>query len=118
MIVRNINDGGDWIDHCHDGEGKIHFYAIFGEEDFESNWSFVHRSIIPKDSSIGLHKHGDNEEMYFIIEGRGIMTVDKEEREVKSGDLILNKAGGTHGLRNPFFEDLKILVIEVAFKKK
>ncbi|MDI6792720.1 MAG: cupin domain-containing protein [bacterium] len=44
---------------------------------------------VPPNSSIGLHKHEENEEMYFILEGRGIMTVNNEEMEVSTGDLIL-----------------------------
>ena len=113
MIVKNINEGGDWLEHCHEGKGSIHFLRVFESKDFESNWSFVDRSILPPGSSIGLHKHGQNEEMYFIIEGKGIMTIDGKEREVKEGDLILNKANGTHGLRNESNEVIKILVIEV-----
>ena len=111
MITKNIDEGGDWIEHCHGGKDSIHFFRIFESKDFESNCSFVDRSILPPGSSIGLHKHGQNEEMYFIIEGRGIMTVDGEEREVKEGYVVLNKANGTHGLRNESNKDLKILVI-------
>ena len=80
MIVRNINDGGEWFHYIHGGKGSIHYYRVFHDEDFESSWSFIDRSILPPGSSIGLHTHGKNEEMYFIIEGNGIMAVDGEER--------------------------------------
>lgn len=114
MNLKNIDEGGYWMEHCHDGKGSIYFLEVFNKKDFDSNWSFVHRSILPPGASIGLHKHGQNEEMYCILEGTGVMTVDGEEREVKAGDLILNKPNGTHGLRNESQAPLKILVIEVT----
>jgi mannose-6-phosphate isomerase-like protein (cupin superfamily) len=54
--------------------------------------------------------------MYFILEGNAIMTVNDEEREVKPGDLILNRAGWRHGIRNEGVVDVKMLVVEVGIR--
>ena len=68
---------------------------------------------MPKGTTIGLHKHGNDEELYIILEGTGVMHVDGEDKAVTAGDIIVNKPFGVHGLENNSEEDLKILVLEV-----
>ena len=46
-----------------------------------------------------LHKH-DPEQCYFIIEGKGTMTVGSEEAKVGPGDCIFVPSGELHGLSN------------------
>jgi mannose-6-phosphate isomerase-like protein (cupin superfamily) len=41
------------------------------------------------------------------------MTLDDREFEVGPGHVILNRPGGTHGLKNIGAEELRIVVIEV-----
>jgi quercetin dioxygenase-like cupin family protein len=41
------------------------------------------------------------------------MTVNNEARQVKTGDVILNKPGWSHGLENTSDHVLKLLVFEV-----
>jgi mannose-6-phosphate isomerase-like protein (cupin superfamily) len=116
MILRNVFEAKLEQVTAHEGTGKIQFYRPFNSDDFESPWHFVDYAIIPPGASVGLHPHGDNEEMYFILEGNAIMTVNDEEREVKPGDLILNRAGWRHGIRNEGVVDVKMLVVEVGIR--
>jgi mannose-6-phosphate isomerase-like protein (cupin superfamily) len=46
-----------------------------------------------------LHSH-EPEQMYYILEGRGLMTVEAEERPVRAGDCIFFPSGAEHGLQN------------------
>ena len=46
-----------------------------------------------------LHSH-EPEQMYYILEGSGIMTVDGEERAVQAGDCIFFPSFAEHGLKN------------------
>ena len=41
------------------------------------------------------HRH-DEEELWFIIEGKGKILVDGAERYVQSGDIVLTQRGDTH----------------------
>jgi len=61
--------------------------------------------------SIGVHRHRGDEEYYYVISGRGLMTLDGEQFEVEAGDITAVYPGGTHGLENNADEDLRILVI-------
>ena len=46
-----------------------------------------------------LHSH-EPEQMYFILEGQGLMTVDGEVRPVQTGDCIFFPPFAEHGLKN------------------
>ncbi len=46
-----------------------------------------------------VHAHAP-EQMYYILEGTGVMTVNAEQRPVSAGDCIFFSAYDQHGLRN------------------
>ncbi len=98
---------------AHDGEGLIRFGRVFDRADFVGPWDFVDYAELPPGTSIGVHTHGRNEELYFVIEGRGSMHLDGRDYPVEPGTLILNRACGTHGLRNNSTDRIRLLVIQV-----
>lgn len=58
------------------------------------------RTTLEPGSTIGEHAHPNTEDLYLILEGRGIGVLDGERFPVGPGDLFLVKAGGRHGLIN------------------
>ena len=65
---------------------------------------------LDKGASIGLHKHGVNEDAYIIISGEGIFTDgDGNETVVHAGDITIARAGQSHALRNEKDEPLVFL---------
>jgi len=99
---------------AHDGQGRIGVDRVFTAEDFEGPWNFVDYAVLPAGCSIGNHEHGRDEELYFVIEGKGRMRLDDESFEVGPGSLVLNRSRGRHGLENTGSEPLRILVVEVG----
>ena len=68
---------------------------------------FVDLVEIPVGADIGLHTHDrDAEELYVIVCGTGSMRLDGDELTVRAGDVIVNRPGGSHGLRNTGDEPL------------
>ena len=100
---------------CHNGKGAILFREIFDKKDFKSNLQFLHETIVLPNSTIGYHKHLGNEEIYYVIEGKGLMKVDGQEKIVKPGDAVITYSGSSHGLKNIYDRDLKILVFEAIY---
>ena len=83
--------------------------------DLKSSIRFLDYSLIPPGADIGRHTHGiDNEELYLIIAGHGLMYVDGDTFEVSCGDCVINRPGGTHALKNIGETGLKLMVIEIA----
>ncbi|MEI7025345.1 cupin domain-containing protein [Paenibacillus sp. y28] len=102
----------------HKGIGEVRSVKLYSQEDFETPLRFLYDMELPPGTSIGYHPHQDDEEMYIILEGSGMMTVNGEAREVRAGDTILNKPYGSHGLYNHSQRDLKLLVYEAANRSR
>ena len=116
MIRRNIFETEPTYDRCHDGEGIVRMASVYSKEagDFETGIQFLHYTVLPPDTSIGLHKHGDDEEFYIVLEGEGEMETDGIKKPVVKGDAILNKPFSVHGIKNTSdSEELKLLVFEI-----
>ena len=58
-------------------------------------------ATIPAGGATERHYHRLSEEFYYLLEGRGLMEIDGEEREVQPGDAILIPAGAWHAGRPP-----------------
>jgi mannose-6-phosphate isomerase-like protein (cupin superfamily) len=97
-----------------DGEGECFGATAFTGDAFKSKITGVGVTIIPPGASIGDHPHGNEEEIYFVMEGRGIAELDGKKQPVKKGDVLYNVPGGTHGLANAGDEDLVIFAFCVA----
>jgi mannose-6-phosphate isomerase-like protein (cupin superfamily) len=80
-------------------------------------WSFIDLVQVPAGADIGLHTHSaDNEEIYVIVSGTGHMQVDGEEIVVGTGDVIINRPGGSHGLVNVGDTTMHLVVVEAAIR--
>jgi mannose-6-phosphate isomerase-like protein (cupin superfamily) len=101
-------------ENSHDGKGVVNLYEIWCNSDFKSKVDFIDRVVVPPGSTIGFHKHGENEEMYVVLEGQGLMKIENDEVTVGKGDMILNPAGGRHGLINNSRENIDILVVQIG----
>jgi mannose-6-phosphate isomerase-like protein (cupin superfamily) len=102
------------LENCHGGNGALDWIVVLdGEELKERGLNFVHDDILPPGVSIGVHPHTGDEEYYYIISGKGVMTLNQERIEVAAGDITAVFPGGVHGLENTGDEDLRIIVIGV-----
>ena len=79
MKIENIFEAQLESITAHKGKGNIQFKRIFGEKDFQSSCHFIDYVVVPSDCSIGTHRHGHEEEIYFIINGRGRMRINDDE---------------------------------------
>jgi mannose-6-phosphate isomerase-like protein (cupin superfamily) len=98
---------------AHGGDGRILFARLFEKGFLRSACNFVDYAVLPPGTSIGRHRHGRNEEIYLVLEGRGKMHLDGVDHDVGPGSVILNRPGGTHGLRNVGDGELRIFVVEI-----
>lgn len=112
-MIRNFIQTSSKQEVTHAGKGTVDNTLVYGEADFSTNLRFVIYSELKPGTSIGYHAHENDEEVYVILEGKGIMTINGEAHEVSTGDVILNKPFWSHGLENKSDSDLKILVFEV-----
>jgi mannose-6-phosphate isomerase-like protein (cupin superfamily) len=97
---------------AHDGEGRISAARVMAGSP-GGGAEFIDLVVVPPGCAIGVHTHGADQETYVIIDGSGTMTVDGTAMAVGPGDVVVNRAGGTHGLRNAGAQPLRLVVVDV-----
>ena len=68
------------------------------------------RVIIKPDTTNEMHVHEDQEQVYFVLQGGGIIQVGEEKQEVSAGDAVFLPAKIPHGFVNNT-EKLTILLM-------
>lgn len=67
--------------------------------------------ILPAGAAVGRHHHLLTEEIYYILQGRGRMTVGSEAREVSAGDAVFIPLKQAHTLENTGDEPMRLLLV-------
>lgn len=91
----------------HNGGGRTVGYSFFRKT---PNLKLVFRKrALRPGSAIGYHLQKEDE-IYYVVSGRGEMTIDGKTFEVRAGDAVLTRPGASHGLKQVGSEDLVILI--------
>ena len=64
-------------------------------------------ATLPAGGETERHYHKLSEELYYLLEGKGLMEIEGEEREVGPGDAILIPSGAWHQIKAT--ESLRVL---------
>src|SRR4030095_5344216 len=67
--------------------------------------------MLPVGSAVIPHHHREIEEIYYVVSGRGLMTVADETREVSTGDAVYVPRGCRHTLENTGSEPIKLILV-------
>jgi mannose-6-phosphate isomerase-like protein (cupin superfamily) len=91
----------------HNGGGQTVGYSFFAKA---PNLPFVFRKrALHPGSGIGLHTQTEDE-VYYVLSGKGEMMVDGEPHEITPGTAILTRTGSSHSLKQVGAEDLVIII--------
>ena len=91
----------------HAGGGQTTAYSFFKTTP-GLKLVFRKRALKPG-SAIGYHQQTEDE-IYYVLSGRGQMTLDGKTTEVSPGTAILTRTGSSHGLKQVGTDDLVILI--------
>jgi mannose-6-phosphate isomerase-like protein (cupin superfamily) len=96
----------------HEGPGQTVGYVFF-QNTPNLHFSFRKRVLKPG-AAIGYHEQHEDE-VYYVLSGRGVMTLDGTPTDVAPGAAILTRTGSSHGLKQVGSENL---VVIIAFETK
>jgi mannose-6-phosphate isomerase-like protein (cupin superfamily) len=105
------------VANLHGGKGTVSYARKIGPSFFRTNWAYVDHLLVPPGTSVGKHMHNGVEEFYYVMNGRGEITVHQESAPVKAGDAVPLQAREAHGLVNNGSEPLEVIIIGVAVHK-
>ena len=91
----------------HNGGGETVGYSFFAKA---PNMPFVFRKrALKPGSGIGYHEQKEDE-VYYVLSGKGAMTLDGKQVDVVPGTAVLTRPGSSHGLKQMGSEDLVIMI--------
>jgi len=91
----------------HKGGGQTVGYSFFKKAP-SLKLVFRKRALKPG-SAIGYHEQHEDE-IYYVLSGTGVMTIDGKSFDVSAGTAVLTRPGSSHGLKQTGAEDLVILI--------
>jgi len=97
----------------HDGGGKTTGYLFF--EKVPNPVIGFRKRVLHPGAAIGYHPHDGSEpglgdEVYYVVSGRGELTLDGRKQEIGPGTAVLTRLGSSHGLRQIGSEDLVVIL--------
>lgn len=96
----------------HGGEGLCRNCRVLGPESFDTPVRFLYYTVLPPGASFGEHTHGDDNEVYLLLEGSGLYGMNGETALVEAGDVLVNKPFASHFLKNTGNSEMRVLVFE------
>lgn len=81
----------------------------------ESTFSEVFIVVIEPDKAPPLHRHNDTEQIFYVLEGEGTLTIGKEMQEnmrVAPGNVVRVPVGSWHSIKADSGATLKYLAID------
>ncbi len=91
----------------HDGGGQTIGYSFF---DKTPGMKFVFRKrALHPGAGVGHHEQHEDE-VYYVLSGKGVMTVDGTPVDMTPGTAVLTRPGSTHSLKQVGSDDLVVLI--------
>jgi mannose-6-phosphate isomerase-like protein (cupin superfamily) len=87
---------------------------LYQPQVFTTPWAYVDHVLIAPGAALADKTHDAVAEAYYVIGGRGDVTVGTEVAPIVAGDAIPVRLGERSGLKNTGSEPLELLVIGVA----
>jgi mannose-6-phosphate isomerase-like protein (cupin superfamily) len=102
--------------HPYAGNGAL-YRRVLRPEVFSTSWNHVDHVILPAGSSAGPRSLEGIEEVYFVMNGSGTVTINTETAPIKAGDAFQGLLGEKVTMTNNGKDDLELLVIGVSATK-
>ena len=117
LAAPTLEPGGYIIEHdadiakpepgTHNGGGQTTGYSFFSKV---PNLKLVFRKRAFKPGSgVGLHEQKEDE-IYYVLSGKGTMTLDGKTVDITPGTAVLTRTGSTHSLKQVGDEELVVLI--------
>ena len=71
----------------------------------------IDREAVQPDNKAIERYYDDIEQVYYVLENRGILQSNSEKQEITEGDMVLIPMGMTYRILNPYQEWLSYLIM-------
>lgn len=97
------------------GKGSVELTHAFTQEEFIGKCRLFARVVLEPGCSIGMHTHDREEEVYYIISGKGTVDDNGDIYMLKPGDAVKTGNGSYHAIENTGTETLVMIAVILLF---
>lgn len=105
MIINFQDIKPNIVQNMRNGEGEVELTKYV--DDVNS----IVKIRIKKDCSIGWHIHENDQEIIYVISGKGICIEDDKQYELVNGMVNYCAKGKNHSIKNIYEEDLVLFAV-------
>ena len=87
---------------------------IFSTEDFVEEGHLLQVVTIPPRTKQRLHAHREQTEVFYVLEGEGLIYINEEEFLARPGDAFICSPGDEHSLWNQSDDDFRVIVFKIS----
>lgn len=116
MIRRTHEVQKSTVAHMKGGKGSLISTHFLGENEFHGKGRLFNLNLLKPGSSVGVHPHKNEFEVYCILKGEGTYTENGKTYPVHAGDVTICPDGESHGIENTGSEDLEFVAL-ILFTK-
>jgi mannose-6-phosphate isomerase-like protein (cupin superfamily) len=99
------------------GHGNVLYERCLGPSTYTGNWAFMDHYVLSPGATVGRHMHAGVEEIWYVMNGEGAVTVGSETAKLGSWDAVPIRAKEVHSFENTGLQDLEFMVVGVALEK-
>jgi mannose-6-phosphate isomerase-like protein (cupin superfamily) len=115
MIRKSSDMQSEARTHMRGGDGTVTVQPFFTPDEMTANSRLCARLTLPPGSSIGVHEHLKEDEVYIITQGTGILDDGQTQERVTEGDAVLTGNGESHAIRNDGDVPLEIIAVIMCY---
>lgn len=99
------------------GPGTMDAVQIMNVDEFCGKGRLFNHVTLKPGAAIGLHRHKNDFETYYLLSGKGLYNDNGTEVEVYPGDTMICPEGEQHAILNNGTEDM-VMIALILFDKK
>ena len=103
-------------ERIHGGSGVTVIDHVMEKTELLANCSLFAKVTLEPGCSVGYHRHDQEEEVYYILSGQGVVNDGGDIRTLYPGDSVYTGNGGSHSIENQGNEPLEFLAVVLTYQ--
>jgi mannose-6-phosphate isomerase-like protein (cupin superfamily) len=116
MIHRPADMQTETRDRMRGGSGTVTIQHYFQKEDWRANARLCAKLTLPPGAGIGPHRHEQEDEVYIVLSGSGVLDDGTVTTRVSAGDAVLTGNGEAHAITNDGDEPLELIAVIMCYE--
>lgn len=115
MVKKTAQQETEVREKMREGQGQVQIRHYLKPSEVKAKCRLCSQLTLPVGSSIGLHQHGQEDEIFIIQKGTGLVNDNGTSTLVEPQDVIITGNGSSHAIQNIGNTELVITAIIMQY---